>query len=346
MNSLPYMNQPPHGSKRAFTLIELLVVIAIIALLIGILLPSLASARSAARQIRAAANARSVTQGVAVYAASGKQLFPPHYVYASSTEGTEWNFGDQQISNPNPQNGYVHWSYALFSDGGVGEDAFNNPGMPKGGLPATNPGPDPRNWDSGQINDLGSGVGGVFPNDRQVKRVAFTGNGAIFPRNKFFQAGGERKNELVRDSDIQSPSDVILITEVNPVRNYEAWSVGGVVKSHRPVTPFLGGSSGTQVYLEPLTGGGPRFFYPRLTQILSLDQIPASAIDGTSETELNAVGRIWGGKESGEGGKTNFGYVDGHVETTTLKETIEKKRWGDRFWSITGGDKVNMTTAP
>lgn len=337
----------PQQSRRAFTLIELLVVIAIIALLIGILLPSLAAARESARQIKAAANARSVTQGVAVYAASGKQFFPPHYVYAASQDGLDWRFEDQQVSNPNPANGYIHWSYSLFSDGNVGEDAFSNPGMLRGGLPATNPGSDPRNWEPGQVNDVGATAGGLFPNDRQVKRVAFTGNAAIFPRNKFFASSGERKNELVRDADIQNPSNVILITEINPIRNYELWSVGGIIKSHRPVTPFVGGSTGTSnVYAEPQTGGVTRFFYPRLNTILPLEQIPASAIDGFTDSDLNCVGRLWGGKQQGEGGRTNFGFVDGHVETTTLKETIEKKRWGDRFWSLTGFDAVNMNTAP
>ncbi len=121
----------PH-SHIGFTLIELLVVIAIIALLIGILLPSLGAARQAARQTKCAANARSVTQGVAIYAATGKQLFPPHYVYGSDEETQNWRFEDQQLSNPNPNHGYVHWSYTLFADGAVNEDAFKCPSMPRG----------------------------------------------------------------------------------------------------------------------------------------------------------------------------------------------------------------------
>ena len=56
------------GRKPAFTLIELLVVISIIALLIGILLPVLGSARDASRSAVCLVNQRSIAQAGLMYA--------------------------------------------------------------------------------------------------------------------------------------------------------------------------------------------------------------------------------------------------------------------------------------
>ncbi len=64
------------GSHSAFTLIELLVVIAIIALLVGILLPALASARRAGRAASCLSTQRQITLAMGQYASDYRDFVP------------------------------------------------------------------------------------------------------------------------------------------------------------------------------------------------------------------------------------------------------------------------------
>lgn len=59
-----------------FSLIELLVVMSIIALLIGILLPTLGPAMNAGRQTRCAANLRGIGQGIELYKNDYREVMP------------------------------------------------------------------------------------------------------------------------------------------------------------------------------------------------------------------------------------------------------------------------------
>ncbi len=318
--------------RRAFTLIELLVVVAVIALLIGILLPALSSARKEAWSASAAGNLRSIAQAVTAYTASTDE-FPPAYVYGADTFSDIWRIEDQQDTNPNPQNGYIHWSYYLVDE--ANPEAFSSPAVLSGGAPRTNPGPNPEDWEPGQNNDLGNSTASETPEDRQVKRIAFTGNAAIFPRNKF-NISAARQNRLVKAARVKGAARTILATEFAEGPSWETLRqpTSGVIKSHRPVTPFLDLGFGNNIYSSPPNSAVARFVYPTVESIYDDDNLGSNMIEDANTT-LNAIGRHH------PGGTANFSFVDGHVERMTVKESVIRRLWGTEFYSLTGNALVN-----
>ncbi len=325
---------------RGFTLIELLVVVAIIAILMSVLLPALGAARKQAKAIKCAAHQRSVGQAVGIYLAENRAVYPPSYIYPFDASG---NY-DLREQPPDHPHGYIHWSWFLFGNGQVKWEAFTCPEFPNGGIPRTNPGPNPGDWEGSQVDQNGATMeSNASLTDRQAPRIAFTANAAVIPRNKLSQGmvPGNRRNQLVQEGWVVEPRGVILAAEFH--RNWKTASIssGGnlLCKSHRPVSAFYNVSSGTDEYSAPLSSPGFRYGIPDhptygLRPANEIDEM-VGVIDGDAGIEINVVGRHHPGEDE-LGGSTNFLFTDGHVERMNVLETMRKRYWGGKYYSLTG----------
>ena len=95
--------------RKGFTLIELLVVISIIALLIGILLPTLSAARKTARQMTNTTQVRGMQSPCAMFAQGNRDLYPGRTSRTTDEDGN-------QLAHP----GYVPDSTEETAESGWG----------------------------------------------------------------------------------------------------------------------------------------------------------------------------------------------------------------------------------
>jgi prepilin-type N-terminal cleavage/methylation domain-containing protein len=118
-----------HRRPTAFTLIELLVVIAIIAILAALLLPTLARAKSEAKQVACLNNLHQVAIGAMIYLTDYK-AYPGCY---------------------SPANNCYVWMTRIFASTGKSRKIFGCPAAPPDSV-----------WDTNLNHTLGGAVGGVY----------------------------------------------------------------------------------------------------------------------------------------------------------------------------------------
>jgi prepilin-type N-terminal cleavage/methylation domain-containing protein/prepilin-type processing-associated H-X9-DG protein len=361
-------NQMRQGSKReGFTLIELLVVIGIIGVLVSILLPALQRARQQAYIIACASNLHDIGVAMNQYIADFRGVFPPSNYY----KGLGWDPVIGQIPTT-PVNGYVHWSSFLYQDLNLMTSnqtftlnsawrLFQCPALLNGGLAPANT--SSANSD-GLPNEDGLTDSGIstFPGliDWQAPRLAYTVNEALCPRGIFQLYFSNRNNvriyKFIQASRVKNPAGVVLATELWGIQALETTTslIDGqttVSGSRHPVNginPGLTGATyvgayGQNPYGLPYT---KNFVWATPNQLTSDPQTAVLVNGATPTSTLDWVGRNHGSYKLGNVAgdslgrlwdlrQSNFLYVDGHVETKGVSETVYPvNQWGQDFYTL------------
>jgi prepilin-type N-terminal cleavage/methylation domain-containing protein len=308
------------GSRHAFSLVELLVVIGILAILIGLLLPTLTRARLSADTLQCAANLRTIGQSMTLYLQTTNNTYPPSYLYIGH------KIENDVQTPPYGNNGYEHWSWWLTQTQKLPEAVFHCPAMTNGGMPSAN---DP----SLRPSTINQSLQQAAVIDHQVSRLAYAMNEVLVPRNKLvigFQ-GAKRIYKTVKPTEVRDSSQTILATEMSNDMRVVGYGSVNWVGSHRPVHGYIGLDGNLDVFeIPPGTG---------IRQVTPADLDPDPLTSKTTATRLDVVGRNHGRKTGYPDRRfSNFLYVDNHVETKSIYDTLEPFQWGARFYSLLPSD--------
>lgn len=249
----------PNSPRRAFTLVELLVVIGIIAILIAILLPTIAGANRNAKQTACAANLRSLGQIIAVYNVQFKGSMPYSLYYSNATGVNNASAVDDGSDSALSANTYTWWSVLrklMRNQGNWDNSIMNNDGSRATRFMAAFNCPIGLNRDAGC--DFGSNPT-IMPDLLYELGIGGSGNGSAQPWAKFLVPA--KTNRVV-------PENILLYdaAEIAPnfntqyVTGYDldnGWMIDSVSNPYRRVRGDFGNRKPPAVADHTLVEPGP-----------------------------------------------------------------------------------------
>jgi prepilin-type N-terminal cleavage/methylation domain-containing protein len=268
--------------RRAFTLVELMVVIGVIAVLIGLLLPTISGARKQAKRTACLANLRSIGQGWNIYLAENKQNLPYLFWYAGGAnpdlmwhgfwggiladQGMPvWKLICPEAKDPMPGNlsggfgaAYYCWTGQYNTAGTV----IRYPGAPLKPWNGKNPVPGAYRVGSYGFNNhcaspstYGSPIKGTGRWGRKITHIRNAGNvpmfvDAVWPHVEVYNWAGQTETSMITPPGmpVALPSDLY---------GKSAWSSGAtqhwrflIARHHRGINMLTADSSARWAPLE------------------------------------------------------------------------------------------------